>query len=56
MYPKFKRTMAETSPDGADFRLDVVVEASGFKKEDMKALDDVGMMSNTGGNVTESYT
>ncbi|KAH6917321.1 atypical/RIO/RIO2 protein kinase [Coprinopsis sp. MPI-PUGE-AT-0042] len=40
MYPKFKRTMAEATPDGADFRLDVVVEASGFKKEDMKALDE----------------
>ena len=38
MYPKFKRTMSEGA---ADFRLDVMVEASGFTKKDMKTLEDV---------------
>ena len=42
MYPKFKRTMSEGV---ADFRLDVIVEASGFTKKDMKTLEDVSDLS-----------
>jgi len=37
MYPKFKRSVTESS----GFKLDVMVEASGFTKKDMKALDEV---------------
>jgi RIO kinase 2 len=33
--------MAEGSADGNDFRLDVIVEASGFSKNDMKVLEEV---------------
>lgn len=40
MYPKFNRTMSEGV---ADFKLDVMVEASGFTKKDMKTLEEVSV-------------
>lgn len=40
MYPKFQRTLANEE-GGEDFRLDVVVAASGFSRKDMKVLEEV---------------
>ncbi|KAI0094730.1 RIO1 family-domain-containing protein [Irpex rosettiformis] len=40
LYPRFKSTMKEGSDDGKEFRLDVVVAASGFKNADQKALEE----------------
>ncbi|KAG6911913.1 hypothetical protein DXG01_000160 [Tephrocybe rancida] len=41
LYPKFRKTMAEENPeDGDNFRLDVVVAASGFGRKDQKVLED----------------
>ncbi|KAJ2913387.1 hypothetical protein MD484_g7029, partial [Candolleomyces efflorescens] len=37
LYPRFKRTISEGE---TDFKLDVMVEASGFTKKDQKALDE----------------
>lgn len=42
LYPRFKRTLKE-NPEDEDFRLDVVVAASGFKKSDQRALEAVCM-------------
>ncbi|KAF8735490.1 hypothetical protein AX14_001984 [Amanita brunnescens Koide BX004] len=39
LYPKFSRTVTEGS-DSDSFRLDVVVEASGFGRKDMKFLEE----------------
>jgi RIO kinase 2 len=39
IYPKFKSTVGNGSKDG--FRLDVVVEASGFGRREMKVLEQV---------------
>jgi RIO kinase 2 len=39
LHPTFKRTLNEAGAEG--FRLDIVVEASGFKHKDMKVLDEV---------------
>ncbi|KAF5314181.1 hypothetical protein D9611_006856 [Ephemerocybe angulata] len=36
-YPKFKRTMSDGK---SDFKLDIAVEASGFAKKDLKALEE----------------
>lgn len=33
---------SEQSPDGDNFKLDVVVAASGFGRKDMKILEEVG--------------
>ncbi|KAF5374772.1 hypothetical protein D9758_000215 [Tetrapyrgos nigripes] len=41
LYPKFKRTLANDDTDDEGFRLDVVVEASGFGRKDMKALEEM---------------
>ena len=40
LYPKFSRAVSEGS-DSDSFRLDVVVEASGFGRKDMKFLEEV---------------
>ncbi|KAG6914584.1 hypothetical protein DXG01_016440 [Tephrocybe rancida] len=41
LYPRFRKTMAEeNSEDGDNFRLDVVVAASGFERKDQKVLED----------------
>ncbi|KAJ2931173.1 hypothetical protein H1R20_g5947, partial [Candolleomyces eurysporus] len=37
LYPRFKRTLSEGE---TDFKLDVMVEASGFTKKDQKTLDE----------------
>lgn len=37
LYPKFKRTLANEE-GGENFKLDVVVAASGFSRKDMKVL------------------
>jgi len=39
LYPKFQRTLANEE-GGEDFRLDVVVAASGFSRKDMKVLEE----------------
>ena len=42
LYPRFKSTLKDgLAQDGVGFRLDVVVAASGFKKSDQKALEEV---------------
>jgi RIO kinase 2 len=43
LYPRFKSTLKdnENGASGVDFRLDVVVAASGFKRRDMQILDEV---------------
>lgn len=40
LYPKFSRTLKE-GPSGEEFRLDVVVAASGFGNKEMKTLEKV---------------
>ncbi|GLB36214.1 putative rio2, N-terminal [Lyophyllum shimeji] len=40
LYPKFRKTVAEDSEDGENFRLDVVVAASGFGRKDQKILEE----------------
>ena len=40
LYPRFSRVVSEGS-DSDSFRLDVVVEASGFGRKDMKFLEEV---------------
>lgn len=46
LYPKFRKTLAEEhSSEGENFRLDVVVAASGFGHKDMKTLDEVTVIS-----------
>ncbi|KAJ7492552.1 RIO1 family-domain-containing protein [Mycena latifolia] len=39
LYPRFKSTMSDDGATG-DFRLDVMVAASGFKQKDMKILEE----------------
>ncbi|PFH54538.1 hypothetical protein AMATHDRAFT_37877 [Amanita thiersii Skay4041] len=39
LYPRFRKVVSE-NPSEPDFRLDVVVEASGFKRKDMKNLEE----------------
>lgn len=39
LYPRFQKTIDDE--DGEGFRLDVVVAASGFKKQDLEALEEV---------------
>jgi RIO kinase 2 len=43
LYPRFKASTkaAEDGSDREEFRLDVVVAASGFKRRDLKMLDEV---------------
>ncbi|KAJ7783863.1 RIO1-domain-containing protein [Mycena maculata] len=41
LYPRFKSTISEDGAATGDFRLDVVVAASGFKQKDMKILEEV---------------
>ncbi|KAI0704936.1 RIO1-domain-containing protein [Cytidiella melzeri] len=41
LYPQFRSTLKEGSEGDGGFRLDVVVAASGFKKADQKALEEV---------------
>ncbi|PAV22169.1 RIO1-domain-containing [Pyrrhoderma noxium] len=40
LYPHFKSTLKENGEDTENFRLDVVVSASGFDKKDMKTLEE----------------
>ncbi|KAJ7169951.1 RIO1 family-domain-containing protein [Mycena filopes] len=40
LYPRFKSTISAEGTATGDFRLDVVVAASGFKQKDMKMLED----------------
>jgi len=46
LYPRFKKTMTEEGEEGEQFRLDVVVEASGFSKKDEVVLQRVCVASN----------
>ena len=48
LYPHFKSTLKENGEDNENFRLDVVVSASGFDKKDMKTLEEV--------NLSQDYT
>ncbi|KAI0257553.1 RIO1-domain-containing protein [Lactifluus subvellereus] len=41
IYPRFKSTIGDGSKDDDNFRLDVVVEASGFGRREMRALEQV---------------
>jgi RIO kinase 2 len=41
LYPRFKSTISEDGVATGDFRLDVMVAASGFKQKDMKMLEEV---------------
>lgn len=41
LYPRFRKTL-EDPEQGPSFKLDVMVEASGFGKKDMKVLEEVG--------------
>lgn len=41
LYPRFRKTL-EDSDQGSGFKLDVMVEASGFGKKEMKVLEEVG--------------
>ncbi|KAJ7487674.1 RIO1 family-domain-containing protein [Mycena galericulata] len=41
LYPRFKSTISDDGAATGDFRLDVVVAASGFKQKDMKILEEV---------------
>ncbi|KAJ7837539.1 RIO1 family-domain-containing protein [Mycena olivaceomarginata] len=40
LYPRFKSTISEDGVATGDFRLDVMVAASGFKQKDMKMLEE----------------
>ncbi|KAG8974918.1 hypothetical protein FRC05_006595 [Tulasnella sp. 425] len=41
LYPRFQKTVdSKDGADGEGFRLDVVVSASGFKKQDLEALEE----------------
>ncbi|KAJ7181732.1 RIO1 family-domain-containing protein [Mycena crocata] len=40
LYPRFKSTISEDGVATGDFRLDVMVAASGFKQKDMKILEE----------------
>jgi RIO kinase 2 len=40
LYPKFSRVLRE-GPSGEEFRLDVMVAASGFGNKEMKVLEEV---------------
>ncbi|OAX42389.1 RIO1-domain-containing protein [Rhizopogon vinicolor AM-OR11-026] len=40
LYPKFKGVKAESKDEQDDFRLDVIVAASGFAKKDQKTLEE----------------
>jgi len=40
LYPRFKSTISEDGVATGDFRLDVMVAASGFKQKDMKVLEE----------------
>jgi RIO kinase 2 len=44
LYPKFSRVMADPSENSDTFRLDVVVSASGFTKQDSDKLENVGLL------------
>jgi len=39
MYPQFRKTVEESGEEG--FRLDVMVEASGFGRKEMRVLGEV---------------
>jgi RIO kinase 2 len=41
IYPRFKSTVGDGGKDDG-FRLDVIVEASGFGRREMKVLEQVG--------------
>jgi RIO kinase 2 len=41
LYPRFKAVKAESDGDHDDFRLDVMVAASGFAKKDQTTLEEV---------------
>ncbi|KAF8898672.1 RIO1 family-domain-containing protein [Infundibulicybe gibba] len=40
LYPKFRRTLEDPDAKGEGFKLDVMVEASGFGRKDMKVLEE----------------
>ena len=41
LYPRFRKTL-EDPDQGPGFKLDIMVQASGFGKKDMKVLEEVG--------------
>lgn len=45
LYPRFRKTVSEGKTDGKeDFRLDVVVAASGFGTKEMQILEEVTIL------------
>ena len=46
LYTYFKYTLKENGEDTENFRLDVMVSASGFDKKDMKTLEEVNLSQN----------
>ena len=42
IYPRFKSSVGDGSSKEDGFRLDVIVEASGFGRREMKVLEQVG--------------
>lgn len=54
LFPKFRKIIAEGTSEGENFRLDVVVEASGFGRKDMRMLDEyMETVKNDQGNLSE---
>jgi RIO kinase 2 len=43
LYPKFRKVIEDSGETG--FKLDVMVEASGFGRKQMKELEEVGFLS-----------
>jgi len=41
LFPRYRKVLAEGASEGENFRLDVVVGASGFGRKDMRILDQV---------------
>ncbi|KAK7064166.1 Serine/threonine-protein kinase rio2 [Favolaschia claudopus] len=56
LYPRFKSTLSEDGVKTGDFRLDVMVAASGFKQKDMKALEDYMETVKTDGESSEDVS
>jgi len=53
LYPRFKRVMEEGSEE-PDFRLDIMVEASGFGRKEMKVLEEASVVIESGVRLTTS--
>lgn len=47
LYPRFRKIMTEGHPESEDFKLDIMVAASGFGRKDMKILEQVCLINAT---------